>query len=107
MTVRLVSLTPGESKGPTTVTQLPAVLGRNRHADVPLNDCWASRVHCEISEINGTLLVRDLDSKNGTMVNGRNVKEAHLFPGDRLTAGLTSFEVQYKRHRNKLLAAIW
>jgi pSer/pThr/pTyr-binding forkhead associated (FHA) protein len=52
-------------------------------------------------------LVRDLDSKNGTAVNGQYVREAHLLPGDRLTIGLTSFQVQYNRHRNKLLAAIW
>lgn len=107
MTVRLVSLTPGEPTGSTTIGQLPAVIGRNPHADVSLHDCWASRVHCEISEISGILLVRDLDSHNGTLVNGQYVKEAHLLPGDRLTIGLTSFEVQYKRQRKKLLAALW
>jgi pSer/pThr/pTyr-binding forkhead associated (FHA) protein len=83
------------------------VLGRNQHADVRLDDCWASRVHCEISETSGILLVRDLDSKNGTLVNGHSVREAHLLPGDRLTIGLTSFQVQYHRHRSKLLASIW
>ena len=107
MTVRLVSLTPGEPRVQTIINKLPVVIGRNPHADVQLDDCWASRVHCEISEISGILLVRDLDSKNGTAVNGQSIKEAHLLPGDRLTVGLTSFQVQYNRHRNKLLAAIW
>ena len=107
MKVSLVSLTPAEPGGRTIINKLPAVLGRNPHADVQLDDCWASRVHCEISEISGILLVRDLDSKNGTAVNGQSIKEAHLLPGDRLTVGLTSFQVQYNRHRNKLLAAIW
>ena len=63
-----------------------------------------SRVHCEISEIDGILLVRDLDSHNGTLVNGEHIKEAHLLPGDRLTVGLTSFEVQYERSPDRSLA---
>jgi hypothetical protein len=41
------------------------------------------------------------------MVNGKQVKEADLLPGDLLTVGLTSFKVQYKRPQNKLLASIW
>ena len=65
-----------------------------------------SRVHCEISEINGTLLVRDLGSRNGTAVNGEYVKEAHLLPGDRLTVGLTKFEVRYKRRQSSSTASV-
>jgi hypothetical protein len=56
------------------------------------------RVQCEIS---GTLLVRDLDSRNGTLVNGQYIEAAHLLPGDRLTVGLTSFEVRYKRRQRR------
>jgi pSer/pThr/pTyr-binding forkhead associated (FHA) protein len=51
-------------------------------------------------------LVRDLDSKNGTAVNGQYVKEAHLLPGDRLTVGLTSFQVQYKRSPSRSSASV-
>ena len=101
MKVKLVSLTPGEPRAQVVIKKLPAVLGRNPEADVRLDDRWVSRVHTEISEINGTLVVRDLDSRNGTLVNGQYIKEAHLLPGDRLTVGLTSFEVQYKRRPNR------
>ena len=44
-------------------------------------------------------------ASNGTLVNGKQVKEALLLPGDLLTVGLTSFKV--KRPQNKLLAGIW
>ena len=84
--------------------KLPVVIGRNPQADVRLDDRWVSRVHCEISQISGTLLVRDLGSRNGTLVNGRPVTEAHLLPGDRLTLGLTSFEVRYERCPRMLAA---
>jgi pSer/pThr/pTyr-binding forkhead associated (FHA) protein len=76
-------------------------LGRNEHADVRLDDRWASRVHCEVSDLNGTLVVRDLGSKYGTYVNGQKVTQAPLLPGDRLTVGMSSFEVQYERGGTK------
>ena len=107
MKIKLVSLIPGMPKVRAVINKLPAVLGRNSEADVRLDDNWTSRVHCEINEASGRLLVRDLGSTNGTMVNGKQVKEADLLPGDLLTVGLTSFKVEYKHRQNKLLASIW
>lgn len=107
MKAKLIGLDNYGRKTRIVLDRLPVVIGRNPEADVRLDDRWVSRIHGEISEINGTLLVRDLDSRNGTLVNGQYIKEAHLLPGDRLTIGLTSFQIQYNCHRNKLLAAIW
>ena len=106
MKIRLVSLAPGTPRVRTIINKLPAALGRNPDADVRLDDSWVSRVHCEISEISGNLLVRDLGSTNGTLVNGKQVNESHLLPGDFLTVGLTIFRVQYKRSRRTSLATI-
>jgi pSer/pThr/pTyr-binding forkhead associated (FHA) protein len=101
MKAKLIGLDNYGRKPRMVLDRLPVVIGRNPEADVRLDDRWVSRVHTEISEINGTLVVRDLDSRNGTLVNGQYIKEAHLLPGDRLTVGLTSFEVQYKRSPNR------
>ena len=106
MKIRLVSVTPGMPRGQVIINKLPAVLGRSPDADVRLNDFWVSRVHCEISEANEGLLVRDLGSTNGTLVNGKQVNESHLLPGDLLTVGLTIFRVQYKQSRKTSLATI-
>ena len=106
MKIKLVSLAPGTPKVRAVINKLPAVLGRNSEADVRLDDNWTSRVHCEVSEVNGRLLVRDLGSTNGTLVNGKQVNESHLLPGDFLTVGLTIFRVQYKRSRKTSLATI-
>ena len=103
MKAKLIGLDHDGPKTRIVLDRLPVVIGRNPEADIRLDDRWVSRVHCEISEINGTLLVRDLDSSNGTLVNGQYVKEAHLLPGDRLTVGLSSFEVQYRRSRTRSL----
>ena len=49
-----------------------------------------SRRHCQLDEVGGLLVVRDLGSRYGTYVNGMRVAEARL-PDDKLTVGLTSF----------------
>jgi len=47
-----------------------------------------SRVHCRLTALaNGELEVRDLDSTNGTFVNGDRIENALLSPGDRLQVG--------------------
>jgi pSer/pThr/pTyr-binding forkhead associated (FHA) protein len=72
---------------------LPLVIGRSPKADLRVQDRWASRHNCEIARIDGSLVVRDLGSTNGTLLNGQHVTEASLMPGDRLTVGMTTFVV--------------
>lgn len=76
---------------------LPAILGRSAKADVPLRDFWASHTHCYLSEMNGALVVRDLDSTNGIFLHGHKVTEATLLSGDRFTIGRTEITVHYQR----------
>lgn len=76
---------------------LPVVIGRSKEADVQLADQFASRMHCEIGRMGDTLYVRDLDSGNGTFVNGKEVDEAFLNPGDRLSVGSSTFRVSFSR----------
>jgi pSer/pThr/pTyr-binding forkhead associated (FHA) protein len=98
MKVRLVPLNSCDKNGKAVLCRLPVVVGRCSDADVCLSDCWVSRRHCEVYEIDGTVVVRDLGSRHGTFVNGLDVPEAHLTPGDRLTVGLTKFRVDYRRN---------
>ena len=79
------------------VHQLPALVGRSAAAAIRLWDQSISRVHCEISNLDGTLLVRDLGSRHGTYVNGVRVTEGHLLPGDRLTVGKMRLRIHYER----------
>jgi pSer/pThr/pTyr-binding forkhead associated (FHA) protein len=81
--------------------QLPVVLGRGPDAGIRLQDRWASQLHCEISEKNGMLFVRDLGSRHGSLINGRFAAEAPLTAGDRLTVGLTTFVVSYENSEER------
>jgi pSer/pThr/pTyr-binding forkhead associated (FHA) protein len=63
-------------------------IGRAAGADFILDAALVSRVHCRIAVLpTGELEVTDLDSTNGTFVNGTRVATARLTTGDRLTVG--------------------
>lgn len=77
--------------------EFPVMLGRNEDADVPLCNPWVSGAHCKIDLVDGTLIVEDLFSRNGTRVNGCFVRRSPLMPGDELTVGTLVFQVAYQR----------
>jgi pSer/pThr/pTyr-binding forkhead associated (FHA) protein len=77
--------------------KLPAIIGRDVDADVPLVDPWISHRHCEISQIGDVLVARDLQSKNGIFMHSSRVHESYLKPGDRLTLGRTEVTVHFLR----------
>ncbi|MGA2256266.1 MAG: FHA domain-containing protein [Thermoguttaceae bacterium] len=76
--------------------KLPAVVGRSRTADVTVSHPLISRRHCEISEDNGLLMLRDLASLNGTMIGGRRIALAPLLPDSEFTIGPLTFRVLYE-----------
>ncbi len=87
------------------LNKFPTVLGRATDADVRVEDRWASRFHCEIDEDDGILVLRDLESSNGTLVNGAAVRSSPLLPGDQFTVGISVFEVSYERPVTEVPAA--
>jgi pSer/pThr/pTyr-binding forkhead associated (FHA) protein len=75
---------------PSTVT----LIGRRQECDLCIPLSVVSRKHCEICVEQNKLMIRDLHSKNGTFVNGQQVEDAQLNPGDQLNFGQVSFVVQ-------------
>ena len=73
------------------------VLGRSRDCDVVLADTNVSRRHAELVRHGGGFVLRDLDSTNGSLVNGRRVREAPVTAGDILTLGTTTLRLERKR----------
>ncbi len=63
-------------------------IGRSRESDIFLPDQWLSRHHAEILQKTDGYYVLDLQSKNGTLLNGQPVKdERRLREGDVITLG--------------------
>jgi pSer/pThr/pTyr-binding forkhead associated (FHA) protein len=86
-----ILITVNDAEREKTFRILPGgvrTLGRATGADFSVDGALVSRVHCRlIATAGGGLEVRDLDSTNGTFVNGKRVQTAQLEPGDRLQIG--------------------
>jgi hypothetical protein len=65
------------------------VIGRGSDADITISDAGTSRKHVEILWDGERAMVRDLNSTNGTTLNGRKVTEAALPPDSTVTIGRT------------------
>jgi ABC transport system ATP-binding/permease protein len=63
------------------------LIGRTPDNTIVLNDLLVSRHHAKILNTGDGLQLVDLDSRNGTFVNGRRVRTADLRTGDRLSFG--------------------
>jgi hypothetical protein len=86
-----------ESSGPQgrSIFELPdgrTVIGRSSNADLVIDgDKAVSRWHADIERVGGVWVVRDLDSANGTEVNGEKIFAPHpLRIGDEIRVGDTS-----------------
>ncbi len=80
-----------------TITRYPFVIGRGDGADLVLNDPGISRKHACLDELNGKLVVRDLDSLNGIFVNDNRSREHALHDSDRITMGSHHLQVVLPR----------
>jgi len=75
--------------GPARKTEFPlgdedVVIGRDAAATVCINSRAVSRQHCSIRRDGDQYLIRDLGSRNGTLVNGLPVTDCVLRHGDRI-----------------------
>lgn len=67
------------------------VVGRDTSAGITINDTMASRNHFKVEARTGNYVLVDLNSKNGTLLNGSRVREAKIAAGDRIQVGETVF----------------
>jgi len=72
-------------------------IGTSSKNDLQLHDTTVSRRHCEIDVRNDRYYLRDLESTNGSLVNGTPVVEAVLSPGARVRLGDTELIFQPKK----------
>ncbi len=81
------------------------LIGRSRKSSIILEDQSCSATHCSITLTDEFIIVKDLDSRNGTFINNSRINSGTLFLGDILKVGsalisikknaLSSFEAAY------------
>ncbi|MBM4071174.1 MAG: FHA domain-containing protein [Planctomycetes bacterium] len=75
-TSAILSILEGEAAPATFELGVePVTLGRSRENSVILYDEHASRIHARIESENGSWVVRDLDTLNGTFVDGEKIRQ--------------------------------
>jgi len=80
------------------VLAMPVVLGRSPEAEISIGDPSISRRHCVFSlDADGALMVRDLDSMNGTYVDDQRIKKAILRPGMVIQVGALSLRIEWTK----------
>src|SRR5215475_6827265 len=91
MEARLVAVA-GPLKGTTIpLTGIETIIGRDAGNNVAINDPLVSRRHCSIRNSGTQVDISDLESLNGTFVNGVPVHEKHLEHEDRIKVGGSQF----------------
>lgn len=69
-------------------------IGRHHNNDLELLDPYVSNHHAQIERNDRGYLLKDLDSQNGTLLNGSRIVEVYLADGDRIKFGEREFTFQ-------------
>ena len=77
-----------------SVGDQPLVIGRSPDVGVVVNDTNVSRRHAEVWRTSEGVAIRDLQSTNGTYVNGHRVSAVSLSPRDDITVGPLHFRIE-------------
>jgi pSer/pThr/pTyr-binding forkhead associated (FHA) protein len=78
------------------LTRSPLVLGRRETCDISLQFPNVSGKHCELTFKDGIWILRDLDSTNGTKVNGVGILKKIIHNGDVITIAKRNFTMHYE-----------
>lgn len=100
-----------DATGNETILRLgtePVIIGRAPESDVAVKDTKASRNHCEVRLWDGAYVLKDLKSRNGTLLNGIPCDIAILSKGDQIRIGdvILTFEEKAPMGASTALRAI-
>ncbi|TWT56676.1 Glycogen accumulation regulator GarA [Thalassoglobus neptunius] len=90
----LLEIQTGKHKGrKIRLTDRETMIGRGEDSKIRIGSSDVSRHHCILVAQENSLLVRDLQSRNGTFINGRPVEgEMELLAGGTLSVGPMMFQ---------------
>ena len=90
-------VTSSEKDGRRVPVGSSVVVGRGSGCDLVIRDLAASRRHLEIRHVDGAYRCRDLDSSNGTLINGEPITTCTLHNGDEIRIGTTPLRFVLER----------
>ena len=81
---------------PIPLLKVILLVGRRESSDIVLRFPNVSGNHCELELVEGYWYVNDLNSRNGTKVNGERVKKQRLIRDDKLSIARHVFQIRYE-----------
>lgn len=84
----------------------PVTFGRSSKCDMKVTDELMSGAHCRIVYVPPKLEITDLDSKNGTYLNGIRVEQSEIFLGDEIKVGGTKITILTERMDNQAIQSL-
>jgi FHA domain len=93
---RLVILEPKERRGTAFAIDVEVSIGRESDNTIVItDDAYISSKHARVAHDDGYVVVDDLNSRNGTYLNGAKLTQRHtVHAGDRIQVGYTVLEAQ-------------
>ncbi|MBQ9454710.1 MAG: FHA domain-containing protein [Thermoguttaceae bacterium] len=85
---------------------LPVSLGREAQNTIRLHDEKVSRYHCKIQEDGGEIILTDIESTNGTLLNGQPIHIALIHAGDLIAVGQSLIIVGKRKEIVRRLAVL-
>ncbi|MBN2181614.1 MAG: FHA domain-containing protein [Sedimentisphaerales bacterium] len=102
MHVNLVLFKKDGTQKPFPLSSNITVIGRRHDCDLCIPLTLVSRRHCKLSKTDQAVKIRDLDSQNGTFLNGKRIKEAPVSAGDYISIGSLTFLLQVNGEPEKI-----
>lgn len=88
-------LVPVGGGDPIPLLKKKLLIGRRESCDIILRFNNVSAHHCQLTLDSGYWFAKDLNSRNGTKVNGQRITRKRLDPGDVLSIAKHKYEVHY------------
>ncbi len=74
------------------------IIGRDSGNDIPIDNVGVSREHARIIKGENYYFIEDLNSTNGTFVNGKKINKKYLKEDDEISIGKHSLQVILEEH---------
>ena len=103
MDVNLVLFKKDGSQKAFTVASDNTIIGRRHDCDLCIPLTVVSKRHCQLNLNKEAVKIRDLDSRNGTFLNGKRIDETTVKAGDYIRIGPLIFGLQINGQPEKIV----
>ena len=103
MDVNLVLFKNDGSQKAFSVASDTTIIGRRHDCDLCIPLMVVSKRHCQLNQNKESVKIRDLDSRNGTFLNGKRINETTVQPGDYIRIGPLTFLLQIDGEPEKIV----